>query len=118
MKIQLELDYHECQTELGDIEIPTAPEDLSGLLIKVFPDEVIRDDSDELQSTGNTQVHIGGSKDALYELGKYLISAAQINTPRDFYTHYEPPEVGGSIHLVLHQAGHTEFEKTIRVGDT
>ena len=39
IKQEVELIFHECLTEHGEVEIASAPDDLEGLIVDVFDDQ-------------------------------------------------------------------------------
>ena len=120
-KYNIDLKFHECFTEDGEVTLASAPEELDGLVVEVFDDQYIPDYSEEPVSTGLKQVHIGGTPKALSDLGRFLIAISKTNLPRDFVTHYEPikgQNNNDSIHLVFHQNLDANLEPSTRVGNT
>lgn len=95
----------------------------SGIWIEIMDDPVLSP-SDEWEVTGRIQMHLGGTRQAYEELGKFLLSLA----------HYHPPEPGYSAHFewsdlqdnpILHMIIHlpvedvserTEFSKVYNFG--
>ena len=119
-KEEIELNFHECLSEHGEVMIASAPDDLEGLLIDVFRDQYVPDDSDDLVSTGLQQVHIGGTPESLYDLGRFLIAISKTELPRDFLVHYD--RVKGrngqdAVHLVVHQKIDKDFDQTVSIGE-
>ena len=65
-------------------------------------------------------MHIGGTPEALYELGRYLIAVSKTNLPRDLVVHYEPIKGRDSkdeVHLIIHQKIEDDFQPITRMGD-
>lgn len=120
MNFQIELEFVECFSEFGEVSLAAAPENIDGLTVDVFEDEFIPDGSSVPVSTGLKQVHIAGSPESLLALGKFLIAISQTSPPRDFVTHIEPVRGAlgnNTVHLVVHHAAVSGFERTIRIGD-
>lgn len=119
--VTVELEFHDCMTEHGDVSLASAPDDLSGLRIGVFPDEWLLEDGDDFKPTGRHQIQLSGTPQSLANLGRYLIAISEQNDlPRDFVTHFDPIPGGANandVHLIVHQK-YTENPQVLqRIGD-
>ena len=100
----IELEFHDCLTEAGTVALASAPDDLSGLRISVFPDECLQDGQGDFALTGRHQVQISGTQKSLGDLGRYLAIAIA--------------EQGVSHHSIFRQAlEHHLVGRIFRFGD-
>lgn len=114
----LELSYHTCLTEMGEVLLPDRPANLSGLRIDLFQDEFVPSGASAVFRTTRRQVHVSGTSHALRELGRYLIAIAENKVPRDMTDHFE--DIKGAddrpaVHLVVHHEYRRDLRPTVEV---
>jgi len=76
-----------------------------GMWVEIMDDPVLDDETNQWGVTGRLQIHLGSTRQALEELGTFLVSLAHYHPPQPGYSaHFEftDSQDEPTLHLVVH----------------